>query len=191
MEFAENGYDATTMTAIAARADSSIGSLYQFFPTKEHVAVALMEKYVDQLRGAFDRLREEAPTLEIEVLASRLVGMFVTFRTSHPAFVALVDANDGALPGSLDIRQKLRSDIASVLAAIAPGLPVAELEVRAAVVQHLMKAAVALSADASLHDRARATGELQRLVQHYLDDAIAANAVSGKKPSSRRRSDSA
>jgi len=29
-EFAEKGYEATTMTAIAARAESSIGSLHQF-----------------------------------------------------------------------------------------------------------------------------------------------------------------
>jgi len=186
-EFADKGYDATTMTAIAARAESSIGSLYQFFPTKEHVALALMERYVEQLRGAFDKLRADAPTLELDAIACRLIGMFVTFRQSHPAYVALVDANDGALPGSLDIRQKLRADIASVLSVLAPRLPAGELEVRAAVIQHLMKAAVALSADASIHDRNRATEELQRLVQHYLGDLNAANATDGNKPGSRRR----
>ena len=189
-EFADKGYDGTTMTAIAARAESSIGSLYQFFPTKEHVALALMEKYVDQLRGAFDKLRAVAPTLELEVIACRLIAMFVTFRKSHPDFVALVDANDGALPASLDIRLKLRADIASVLSVLAPRLPAWELDIRAAVIQHLMKAAVALSADASIEDRDRATEELQRLVQHYLSDLIATNAADGKKPGSRRRSGS-
>ena len=33
--FAEQGYDATTMTQIAQRAGASIGSLYQFFPSKD------------------------------------------------------------------------------------------------------------------------------------------------------------
>ncbi len=43
--FAENGYDAATMTEIAARAGASIGSLYQFFPTKELIAEALHAQY--------------------------------------------------------------------------------------------------------------------------------------------------
>ena len=33
--FAEKGYEATTMTEIASRAGAAIGSLYQFFPSKE------------------------------------------------------------------------------------------------------------------------------------------------------------
>ena len=43
--FAEKGYEAATMTEIAARADAAIGSLYQFFPSKEAVAAALLERY--------------------------------------------------------------------------------------------------------------------------------------------------
>ncbi len=59
-EFAERGYEATTMTAIAARAESSIGSLYQFFPTKEQVAATLMEQYVAEVEAVFEQLSEEA-----------------------------------------------------------------------------------------------------------------------------------
>jgi AcrR family transcriptional regulator len=59
-EFALKGYEATTMTAIAARAKSSIGSLYQFFPTKEQVAGTLFEQYVTELEAVFGRLSEEA-----------------------------------------------------------------------------------------------------------------------------------
>src|SRR5205085_839575 len=45
--FAESGYDAATMTEIAARAGASIGSLYQFFPTKVLIAEALHARYSD------------------------------------------------------------------------------------------------------------------------------------------------
>ena len=62
-EFAEKGYETTTMTAIAARANSSIGSLYQFFPTKEQVAGTLIEQYVTELEAVFDRLSKEALSL--------------------------------------------------------------------------------------------------------------------------------
>ena len=40
--FAERGYEAATMTEVAARAGASIGSLYQFFPTKELLAEGQM-----------------------------------------------------------------------------------------------------------------------------------------------------
>src|SRR6201989_1184379 len=47
--FAAKGFDAATMTEIAAQSDSSIGSLYQFFRTKEAVADALVRQQVDAL----------------------------------------------------------------------------------------------------------------------------------------------
>ena len=39
------GYDAATMTAIAAKAGAPIGSLYQFFPNKEAITHALRTEY--------------------------------------------------------------------------------------------------------------------------------------------------
>ncbi|WP_223191193.1 TetR/AcrR family transcriptional regulator [Paraburkholderia panacisoli] len=141
-EFAEKGYKATTMTAIAARAESSIGSLYQFFPTNEQVAGTLIEQYLTELEAAFGRLSEEVPLLEVSVVAGRLTTFFVAFRTTHPAFVVLADAHDVVLPGATSVRERLCKGIASVVAALAPRLSVKEALFRAVVVQHLMKAAV-------------------------------------------------
>lgn len=173
-EFAEKGYEATTMTAIAARAGASIGSLYQFFPTKEQVAGTLIEQYVTELEAAFDRLSEEVPLLDVSVIAGRLTTFFVAFRTTHPAFVVLVDARDVALPGATGVRERLRKGIASVLAALAPRLSVEEALFRSVVVQHLMKAAVTLSYDASVADHHAAMLEFQSVVEHYLEDVMEA-----------------
>ena len=41
--FAERGYAAATMTESAARAEAPIGSLYQFFPSKEALADTLVQ----------------------------------------------------------------------------------------------------------------------------------------------------
>ena len=172
VEFASKGYDATTMTAIAARAKSSIGSLYQFFPTKENMAIALMEQYIAKLRDEFEALRKDAPALTLPFIAKRLIVMFVMFRKSHPAFAALVEANDGALPVSRDIRLMLRTDISSVLAILAPHLTEIDRELRAAVIQHLMKAAVSLNGDATVREPDRATAELEHLLEHYLKASL-------------------
>src|SRR6266700_1792371 len=40
--FMEKGYDAATMTEIAARSGTAIGSLYRFFPSKESLSDALL-----------------------------------------------------------------------------------------------------------------------------------------------------
>ncbi len=160
------------MTAIAARAGSSIGSLYQFFPTKEQIAGALLERYVNMLAETFRKLREAAPTLDISVLASRLTRTFLKFRTSHPAFAVLAETYGTALPGTSSIREDLHGGIASVLAAMAPHVAPAEIAVRAAVVQQLMKAAVAIHGDAAIAGRKAAVDELEGLMQHYLRDTI-------------------
>src|SRR5580700_1880869 len=47
--FMEKGYDAATMTEIAARSGTAIGSLYRFFPSKESLSDALLLHYVDQM----------------------------------------------------------------------------------------------------------------------------------------------
>ena len=53
--FEAHGYAAGTTNRIAARAGVSIGSLYQYFPNKEAVALALLERH---LAEGMRRLRE-------------------------------------------------------------------------------------------------------------------------------------
>jgi AcrR family transcriptional regulator len=179
-EFAEKGYDGATMTAIAARAQSSIGSLYQFFPTKEQVAGALVEQYVAELEATLGRLRQAAPTLDVAQLAEQLTRLFVTFRAAYPAFAMLAETPELTLPGTADIRARMRAGIAEILAAVAPHLPGAALLLRATLVQHLMKTAVALSRDGAIADPRAAVAELQRVLQHYLEDTMRAGGSGGK-----------
>src|ERR1700758_1047691 len=67
--FAVKGFDAATMTEIAAQSESSIGSLYQFFRTKEAVADALVREQMDALWRRLDGLAERASTLSTTELA--------------------------------------------------------------------------------------------------------------------------
>src|ERR1700761_8958047 len=47
--FEEKGFEAATMTEIAARAGASIGTLYLFFPTKTAVARAILTETAEEL----------------------------------------------------------------------------------------------------------------------------------------------
>jgi AcrR family transcriptional regulator len=60
------GYDHASTNKIAAAAGVSVGSLYQYFPSKEALVAALIERHIDETRdlarAAFARL--EGATLE-------------------------------------------------------------------------------------------------------------------------------
>jgi AcrR family transcriptional regulator len=61
--FAESGFDAATMTAIAERSGSSIGALYQYFPNKLTLARALREQYGEEMALRWSGLIAEAAQL--------------------------------------------------------------------------------------------------------------------------------
>jgi AcrR family transcriptional regulator len=48
--FFDQGYNATGLAQILSRAEANSGSLYHFFPTKEDVLVAVLQKYKEMLR---------------------------------------------------------------------------------------------------------------------------------------------
>ena len=81
--FEEVGYAAATTNAIAARAGVSIGSLYQFFPNKEAIMDALVERYLDELQQVVFVLEEHLP---ITILMGRIIDRLARFHESHAGF---------------------------------------------------------------------------------------------------------
>src|ERR1700691_575677 len=69
---AEKGYDAATMTEIAARAGAPIGSLYQFFPAKEALADTLVQNYVALLAADLEALEAGARDIDTRALVEGL-----------------------------------------------------------------------------------------------------------------------
>jgi AcrR family transcriptional regulator len=167
--FAEKGFDASTMTEIAARAGASIGSLYQFFPTKELLAEALMAEHGEALNARMERLVAQATGWDTDELAARLIRTFADYRRRHPSFVALTEAAGSLAPSlSRTIRQRMRDYLCQILAIQAPGLAAGELRPAAMVVQQLMKAAVALQNEQPASLRNAAQAQLRRALANYL-----------------------
>jgi AcrR family transcriptional regulator len=165
--FADRGYDATTMTEIAARAGASIGSLYQFFPTKELLADALVADYAEALQGRLAAIEADARSGGADELGRRLFPLLVRFRTDHPAFAALVET-PGAQQRGGSVRTRLRQRILAILRRQAPHLADARLEPMAIAVLQVMKAAVALTAETGLPARDAALDALSNMLCQYL-----------------------
>ena len=174
--FAQKGFDAATMTEIAAQADSSIGSLYQFFRTKESVAEALLRTQVDALWQRFDALAGRAASLATPELGRVLVRFFIDFRSAHPSFGTLVDMPGPPLQAVVGVRAKVRERVEDVLVRHAPAVDRKTLHAMAPIVQHSMKIAIALRSDLDAAEREAAMGELETMLAGYLRARLAATA---------------
>jgi AcrR family transcriptional regulator len=171
--FAEKGYDAATMTEIAARGESSIGSLYQFFPTKPDVAQGLIALQADELRQRLAAMVDASAGWEVDELSARLVVVLIEFRAAHPSFARLVDSPGAPAEQVQAVRQAMRLQLAEILAPHASGLTKARLAAVAVAVQQVMKAAVTLNTEGAPGTRA-ALSELKEMLRVYLRAALQA-----------------
>jgi AcrR family transcriptional regulator len=88
--FAEVGYDAVTADEIAARADTSVGGLYRFFPDKLAVFHALADRYFNQLQKLFTALHtEETLQLPLEDYIDQMIDAFDRFVVVNPGYRAV------------------------------------------------------------------------------------------------------
>jgi AcrR family transcriptional regulator len=86
--FAQRGYTGATTNHIAARAGVSIGTLYQYFPNKEALLVALTERLLDQgeamLQEAVVQTVAQSPSPELREVVGRFVKAMVAMHAKEP-----------------------------------------------------------------------------------------------------------
>jgi AcrR family transcriptional regulator len=173
--FAERGYDRATMTEIATRASTAIGSLYRFFPTKEALGEALLQRFIDRLAGAFDEVAERAADLAPRALADALIH---ALRGSTPddlraGAAAVLDGRGDADERRRDFRARRRKQIARILRIANPSIDPADAQARAAVIVYLLKGEDTLAKEEPAARR-RVVAELRGLFTHYVVEALRA-----------------
>lgn len=145
--FVERGYDGATMTEIAAQAGASIGSLYQFFPTKPLIAEALHVQELDALSGVIAGLsRALPPGGSLADVAGLLFDGLVAFLADHPAFLVMAERRDIDPVRKAETRRTMLGQIGALLAAASPRPDPARREAMSVLLLTLMKAAVSLRA---------------------------------------------
>ncbi len=165
--FAEKGYDAATMTEVAAKAGASIGSLYQFFPTKPLLAEALHVELLEKLTALLDRLGKEVAGRPAAAAMEALFARFSEFLETNPSFAALADRRDIDKERKKRTRAQMRGLIAGLLTGSEPPLPRERAEAAAAVVLHLIRAATMLKESDEAPMRDAALAEMRRMLAAY------------------------
>jgi len=85
--FERHGYAAGTTNRIAQRAGVSIGSLYQYFPNKDAILVALIERHVEEGESALAPLMTqlgERPSPPVGEALERIVQSMLELHSKRP-----------------------------------------------------------------------------------------------------------
>ncbi len=135
----EKGYDAATMTEIAARSGTAIGSLYRFFPSKESLADALLEHFAQRMTSGLAGLAERAPDMTPELLATELVDLMLALQDERSFVIAVTDARGGNNDLKKQYRTATRAATANIVRKVVPHLPQPKAEAMAILLLHVLK----------------------------------------------------
>jgi AcrR family transcriptional regulator len=123
--FDRHGLDGGTTNRIAERAGVSVGTLYQYFPSKEALAVALAERHVARTAASVDAWlsRARAGRAPLRTVLRELGALLLEVHEEHPRLHRTL-LEDLALPPRLhaEIQQAERAAAAAV-AALLRGRP--------------------------------------------------------------------
>ncbi|MFD0315123.1 TetR/AcrR family transcriptional regulator [Streptomyces flavalbus] len=98
--FCTTGYTAASTNAIAREAGVSPGTLYQFFPNKEAIAIELGSRLMHEMRETYgEALAPVDPATPLEEAVGAAVDRFIAFNCERPEFFALMHGPD--IPGRI------------------------------------------------------------------------------------------
>jgi AcrR family transcriptional regulator len=183
----EVGYEATTTTMIARRAEVSVGSLYQFFPDKRAVVQALAQRNLDVYLGRLSAALAEVRLTHWRGMIDLALDLWVALHRELPGFrvVRFGDVVDTHLLQPEEDNDQVLASRLFELVRDELGLPMSEEEQLVVVV--LIKAADAIiqyafrdpCGDQQMID------EVKTLMNGYLALRLGVSATGGSAPDTR------
>ena len=174
--FAEVGYEEATTNAIARRARTSIGSLYQFFPNKAAVLEALTARYLGQLRQVHDRVFDAASLrLPLPAFYDRLIDTLAEFHRANPGFRPLfygsTTSPELAAAAAL-LHQECVRRAEAAIATRAARLAPERRRLYAVLNVEVVKALLPLAESGDAARRARVLAEVKRMLLAHMTEAL-------------------
>lgn len=119
----QGGWDGVQMREVAVRAGVALGTLYRYFPSKEHLLVSVM---LDEVQQLADRLAVRPPEGDdpvervVDVLRRANRALNRQPDVTVAMIRALVAGNPDVAPVVADVRKVMRRIISDALGATAP-----------------------------------------------------------------------
>jgi AcrR family transcriptional regulator len=113
------GQERLTTTRVADRAGVSVGTLYQYFPNKQALLRAVLERHLDAVVSAVERACREHHGRTLDEMATNLICSFLDAKlksvSTSTALYAIADDVDGARIGR-EMARRACSAVAAMLA---------------------------------------------------------------------------
>jgi len=190
LEFAERGYDPTTMEGIAARAETSIGSIYQFFPNKLALFHALAHTYTEKLRVLFDSvLTASLATLPWTDVLDASIDAFAAFHASDPGFRAVwlsMHLTEEVVTEGEALNREFANRVAEWIALAVPNVPKAKRGLVALMIVELISAMLILSARRP-GDATDIMAETKVVMRRYLEPYVVGESLAAETNEKRAR----
>ncbi|MFE3583152.1 TetR family transcriptional regulator [Streptomyces vinaceus] len=175
--FCRTGYAAASTNAIAREAEVSPGTLYQFFPNKEAIAIHLGDELLRRARDmhgqAFLPENLDKPLPE---LLDAVLDPVIAFNCENPAFWALMQGS--GIPGITQEHEELHSGllerVQDILRTFCPDGSPEELTRVSGMILGIFKAALDLILASEGAERAAYVAELKTVLLRYLEPMLAA-----------------
>ncbi|MFI7013440.1 TetR family transcriptional regulator [Streptomyces sp. NPDC050164] len=175
--FSTTGYTAASTNAIAREAGVSPGTLYQFFPNKEAIAIELGSRLMHEMRQSYDEILAPIAdaTTPIEEVVAETVDRFVEFNCRHPAFFALMHGPD--IPGRIAkehdaLHRTLVTRVETILTPFAPDVPAPAITRTAQMCVGIYKAGLELILVHEGAEREAYVQELKNALLRYLQPLV-------------------
>lgn len=165
--FSELGFEASTMTAIAEKAGSSIGALYSYFPDKKAIALALLDTYAKQIEEHWRPLFDQIARLSAEDFAERFIDRFLDFIAAHPAYLQL-QAAPIRLRRSAAAKRAFRASLIHALLVRVPSMSRQRAELCANVILQIVRGMMQMYNDAEISHRPVVSREFKTALAVYL-----------------------
>jgi AcrR family transcriptional regulator len=170
--FAEEGFEAATMDAVAARSGTSPGSLYQFFPSKLVLFQALAERCLAQTQAVFDALmpKSGSDVPWTDLLDAMVDGLWMLQQSdvSYRAIAVNYQLYGHFAEADMELHRLIVSRVATELRRVAPQLTPAKRNLVAEMVVTTIALLLVASQRAPKKLATSMLEETKRLVRGYV-----------------------
>jgi AcrR family transcriptional regulator len=191
--FISAGYDATTTEQIAAKAGTSIGSIYQFFPNKRAMFDAIAARHLSDASGLFEQfVGIDAENTPWRDLLERTIDAYTTYHRQNLGFRAIL-MNWKLSPEFLEAGEMLNKEFARRAAMIfktrAPSMSEKQLAAASTLAVEVVSTMLIISVRMSEEEAQLVFAETKTMLVRYLTPYM--NADAEKKSAHKKKTERA